>query len=286
MIAQYDFFRTKYGEELLIDLIDLKDLGKYIELSPIQRLSYYDITVITEGNGTFSVDDHEHQIKHGCIYFSSPGQIRKWNTSRTPKGYVLIFEDEFLCAFFNDKEFTRQLSFFNHCGNTPVVELMPDDLLRLTGLLQEIKTEIQSFNSNDTHILRALLYQTLVFLNRKYDAAYPLSSKKPTNRHMEQFAQMVETSCFRERSVAYYAEKLHITSGHLTCVVKEHYGISAKKYILNKTMLEAKKLLRYTDMSIAQIAEHLHFENTTYFSKIFRDHAHITPMHFRKQPNP
>lgn len=286
MIAQYDFFRTKYGEELLIDLIDLEDLVKYMKLSPVQRLSYYDITVITDGNGTFSIDNHEQELFQGKVFFSSPGQIRKWNATRTPKGYVLIFEDEFIATFFNDKQFTRQLSCFNHTGIPPVVELTPEDLLKLTGLLQDIKTEILSFKNNDKHILRALLYQTLIFLNRKYVAAYPLSVKKSTNRYIEPFTQMVETNCIGERAVEFYAQKLHITSGHLNCIVKEHYGISVKKLILNRTILEAKKLLQYTDMSVAQIADYLHFENTTYFSRIFRQYAHITPLNYRKQSNP
>lgn len=286
MITQYDFFRTKYGEELLIDLIHLEDLEKYIRISPIQRLTYFDITIITEGNGTFTIDDHEQEIKQGCVFFSSPGQIRKWNTTQTPKGYVLIFEDEFLCTFFNDKQFTKQLSCFNFCDSPPVVELSPEDFLKLTGLLEEINAELLSFKSNDKHILRALLYQTLIFLNRKYVAAYPLAAKKSTNRYIEQFTQLVENNFNQERAVEYYAQKLYITSGHLNSIVKEHYGISAKRYILNRTILEAKKLLRYTDMTIEQIAGHLHYESTTYFTKIFREHTNITPLNFRKQTNP
>src|SRR5688572_2051360 len=107
MITQYDFFRTKYGEELLIDLIRLESLEKYIKLSPVQRLTYYDITIIADGQGTFSIDSHEQGIRRGSIFFSSPGQIRKWKTDRVPKGYVLIFENEFLCTFFNDTQFVQ-----------------------------------------------------------------------------------------------------------------------------------------------------------------------------------
>ena len=140
MIANYDFYRTKYGEELLIDLIDLEDLGKYMKLSPIQRLSYYDITIIIDGNGTFSIDDHELEIKQNQVFFSSPRQIRKWNTTQTPKGYVLIFEDEFLCTFFNDKQFAKQLSCFNHCDTPPVVELMPDDFAETDRIIRRHKS--------------------------------------------------------------------------------------------------------------------------------------------------
>ena len=72
MITEYDFFRTKYGEELLIDLIRLEDLEKYIKLSPVQRLSYYDITVVTDGKGTFTIDNHKQDLRQNLVFFSSP----------------------------------------------------------------------------------------------------------------------------------------------------------------------------------------------------------------------
>ena len=285
MITQYDFFRTKYGEELLIDLIHLEDLDTYIKRSPVQRLSYYDITVITNGNGTFTIDNYEQELKRGQVFFSAPGQIRKWNVIHTPKGYVLIFENEFLCTFFNDKQFTKRLSYFNPYS-PPVLELTSGDFLKLRDLFQEIKAEILSFKRNDKHILRALLYQTLIFLNRKFIVVYPVTDKSAINRYIDQFAQLVETDFSQNRNVDYYAQHLCITSGHLNSLIKAHFGISAKRYILNKTILEAKRLLLYTEMSIDQIAGYLHYENTSYFAKIFREYTDMTPLNFRKQVNP
>ena len=91
MITQYDFFRTKYGDELLIDLIRLEDLDKYIRFSPVQRLTYYDITIIADGNGTFNIDGYEQDLRQGSVFFSAPGQIRKWNTSETPQRFCTDF---------------------------------------------------------------------------------------------------------------------------------------------------------------------------------------------------
>lgn len=283
MITQYDFFRTKYGEELLIDLIRLEDLDKYIKLSPVQRLSYFDITIIKHGKGTFIIDDHEHKLTRGKIFFSSPGQIRKWSTTTTPNGYVLIFEEEFLYSFFNDKQFTQHLPYFNAYNSPPVLKLTTNDFTKLIALLQDIKNEILSFKTNDTHILRALLYQTLIFLNRKYIAAYPTSYKKATNGHIKQFMQLVETTFSENRNVTYYAQQLCITSGHLNYLVREHFGVPVKKYILEKTILEAKRLLRYTNLGISQIADRLSYESTTYFVKAFKEHTGITPLNFRRQ---
>ena len=285
MITQYDFFRAKYGEELLIDLIHLEDLDKYIKLSPIQRLSYYDITLITKGNGTFTIDNCEQDIKPGKVFFSAPGQIRKWNITHTPKGYVLIFEDEFLCTFFNDKQFVQRLSYFNQYDGLPVLELTSNDFVKLMDLFQDIKAEILSFKRNDKDMLRALLYQTLIFLNRKFIDVYPASDKWPMHRYIDDFAQLVEADCYQNRNVDHYSQQLCITSGHLNSIIKTRYGISAKRYILNKTILEAKRLLLYSEMSIDQIADHLHYKNTSYFAKIFKEYAGVTPLNFRRQAN-
>ena len=286
MITQYDFFRTKYGDELLIDLIRLEDLEKYIRLSPIQRLTYYDITIIADGNGTFNIDGHEHDLRNGTVFFSAPRQIRKWNVRNTPRGYVLIFEEEFLLTFFNDRQFVQNLSCFNSFDNPPILHLEPDDYNQLMVLLQHIKNEISSFRNNDEHILRALLYQSLILLNRKFIATHPSSQKKPIKNYVREFIQLVETNHHQYRTVDYYAQQLFITSGHLNSVVKDYFGVSAKKYILSKNILEAKRLLQYTDMTIAQIAYYLNYENTTYFIRTFREHTTLTPLRFRRQANP
>lgn len=286
MITQYDFFRTKYGEELLIDLIHLEDLDEYIKLSPVQRLSYYDITVITRGNGTFTIDDHEEVLKQGNVFFSSPGQIRKWNTTERPQGYVLIFEDEFLCTFFNDTHFVRNLPYYNSHDNPHVLQVELNDYNQLILLLKDIQIEISCFKNNDKHVLRALLYQTLVLLSRKFISAYPASQKKPLPNYINRFIQLVDTNHHQYRAVDHYARQLHITSGHLNSLVKDYFGISVKKYILNKNILEAKRMLQHTDMTIDQIADRLNYENTTYFSRTFRAHTNMTPLSFRKQANP
>lgn len=278
MIARYDFFRTKYGEELLIDLIRLEDLERYITATPIHRLSYYDITLISDGDGTFSIDGVEHPIGQGTILFSSPGQVRKWDTNKTPKGYVVIFEDEFLTTFFNDTSFVEQLGFFNSPGG---MQLERDDYYHLVSVMEAIGKEV-SVLTNDRHMLRALLYQLLAFLNRKVTS----NNKKHLNRYVAGFVGLVNTSHHQQRSVNYYADHLNVTVGHLNSLVKEHLGVSAKQYILNRTILEAKRLLQYTSMGVDEIATALNYESTSYFVRIFRLQTGDTPLHFRNLSNP
>jgi AraC family transcriptional regulator, transcriptional activator of pobA len=94
MVKLYNFFKTKYGDELLIDLMRLEWLEKYINEGYPHQLSYYDITIIASGKGSFSVNHHKHELSPGQVFFSSHRQIRHWETTEIPTGYVLIFEEE------------------------------------------------------------------------------------------------------------------------------------------------------------------------------------------------
>ncbi|WP_320054470.1 helix-turn-helix transcriptional regulator [uncultured Acetobacteroides sp.] len=283
MIAQYDFFKNKYGEELLIDLIALKDIERYIRNTPIQRLTYFDITFIASGCGTFAIDSCEEDIAPNRIFFSSPGQVRKWNVTDIPDGYALIFEEEFLCTFFSDAQFVQSLSFFYTYSNPPVLDLSQSEFEHIAALLHQIKNELTTFKHTDKHLLRALLYQILVLLNRHYSKVNPLSSKSQSNRYVGPFMQLVNAQHQQNRSVDHYAQLLHITSGHLNSLVKECCGVNAKRYILSRSILEAKRLLLYSDLTIDEIAANLGYETTSYFVRAFKEHTGITPLHFKKQ---
>ncbi|MDR1332111.1 MAG: AraC family ligand binding domain-containing protein, partial [Tannerella sp.] len=105
MIPQYTFYKTKYGDELLIDVVPLEKIKKYTVAQPVHTLTYYDITLITEGAGAFHIDNRTRQVNAGDIIFSRPGEIRQWDSSGIRQGYALIFEEEFLVSFFNDPDF-------------------------------------------------------------------------------------------------------------------------------------------------------------------------------------
>jgi AraC family transcriptional regulator, transcriptional activator of pobA len=285
-IKKYDFFKTKYGDELLIDLIHLETLEKYIAEDCPHYLTYYDITLLTGGKGYFHIDQYQYSIQPGTILFSSPGQVRYWNIEVLPKGYVLIFEEEFLSRFLNDLQFINDLKYFNTGLNPPKFDLATADMQYVIKLMENIEQEIETFSQNDKYILQALLYQILVWLNRKYSATYQTVNTENYNRYISQYSKLVNKEFKDHHSVSYYAENLNITSGHLNDLCKLHLGINAKQYIQNRIILEAKRLLLYTDMQIEEIASQLSFEETSYFIRKFKQITGITPLSFRQTKNP
>ncbi|QGY44196.1 helix-turn-helix domain-containing protein [Maribellus comscasis] len=282
---QYDFFKTKYGSELLIDLIRLENLEKYISEGKPHVLSYYDITLITEGVGEFLLDEYRYNIEPAKIYFSSPMQVRKWEIGKTPKGLVLIFEEEFLGTFFNDSEFVQRLSYFNATGHEPVLSLDSSDFDYLKTILKNIEEEIVGQQEKDNHILRALLYQVLVWLNRRFIQLNSVS-EPAVCKYIFEFRKLVNQHFQNQHSVSFYAGKLNITAGHLNSVIKQHSGVSPKDFIQNRVFLEAKRLLLYSDLSVAEIAWKLNFQDDSYFVRAFKNKIGYTPHSYKNVINP
>ena len=168
LIPRYTFYKNKYGSELLIDVVELKYVKKFLAQSSVHTLTYYDITFVTEGEGRFSIDNQTNEATSRDVFFSKPGEIRNWDTRHIVNGYALIFEDEFLSSLFKDSLFVQHLSFFQ--SGKPSSKLrLPDELyMRILQILRNIKTEIDTYKQNDVYVLRALLYEVLMLLDREY----------------------------------------------------------------------------------------------------------------------
>ena len=289
LIPRYTFYKNKYGSELLIDVVELKYVKKFLAQSSVHTLTYYDITFVTEGEGRFSIDNQTNEATSRDVFFSKPGEIRNWDTRHIVNGYALIFEDEFLSSLFKDSLFVQHLSLFQ--SGKPSSKLrLPDELyMRILQILRNIKTEIDTYKQNDVYVLRALLYEVLMLLDREYkkvNMEEETTSKEVGNIHINKFMKLVESHLTEQHSVQYYADKLCITPNYLNEIVTSTKGISAKQYIRNKVMDEAQRLLTYTDFPISDIAFELHFSTVSYFIRSFRQHTGETPLLCRKTHKP
>lgn len=287
-IPQYTFYKNKYGSELLIDVVELQYAKRFLTRGPVHTLTYYDITFITEGEGKFSIDNQTNKAMPGDVFFSKPGEIRSWDTEHIINGYALIFEDEFLSAIFKDALFVQHLSFFELAKTACRLHLPEELYRRMLQLLHNIKTEIDAYKQNDVHVLRALLLEVLMLLDRTYRKTTSAgdTNRETNNMHLSKFVQLVEANLREQHSVQYYADKLCITPNYLNEIVTSAMSISAKQYIRNKIMDEARRLLIYTDSSISDIAFELHYSTVSYFVRSFRQHTGETPLLYRKIHKP
>ncbi len=285
-IPTYDFHKTKYGSELLIDVVALKDIKKYLSDHSLHALTYYDITLITDGEGFFRIDETNHQVKVSDVLFSQPYQLREWDTQHIADGYALIFEEEFLLSFFNDPNFINNISFFKKYCNNSRLELSTSVFEQINFLMQQIKDEIDKYAVKNKHILRALLYQVLMTLDRAFIGQYAIAPQSDSRNYVDRFLTFVHADFQINHEVQYYAEKLYLTPNYLNELVKKVTGMPAKQIIQTKLINESKKYLLYSDLTIAEISERLSFETPSYFIRFFRKRTGCTPLQYRKDQKP
>ncbi len=285
-IPTYDFHKTKYGSELLIDVVALKDIKKYLSYHSLHALTYYDITLITDGEGFFRIDETNHQVKVSDVLFSQPYQLREWDTQHIADGYALIFEEEFLLSFFNDPNFINNISFFKKYCNNSRLELSTSVFEQINFLMQQIKDEIDKYAVKNKHILRALLYQVLMTLDRAFIGQYAIAPQSDSRNYVDRFLTFVHADFQINHEVQYYAEKLYLTPNYLNELVKKVTGMPAKQIIQTKLINESKKYLLYSDLTIAEISERLSFETPSYFIRFFRKRTGCTPLQYRKDQKP
>ena len=285
-IPTYDFHKTKYGSELLIDVVALKDIKKYLSYHSLYALTYYDITLITDGEGFFRIDETNHQVKVSDVLFSQPYQLREWDTQHIADGYALIFEEEFLLSFFNDPNFINNISFFKKYCNNSRLELSTSVFEQINFLMQQIKDEIDKYAVKNKHILRALLYQVLMTLDRAFIGQYAIAPQSDSRNYVDRFLTFVHADFQINHEVQYYAEKLYLTPNYLNELVKKVTGMPAKQIIQTKLINESKKYLLYSDLTVAEISERLSFETPSYFIRFFRKRTGCTPLQYRKDQKP
>lgn len=285
-IPLYKFYKRKYGQELLIDVLDLDYVKTGIRINPVHRETFFCIIFITEGCEEVAVNEHYCTVSPGSVICSRPGEVWKWQPDPQLKGIVLIFEEQFLLSFFKDPLFLDRFAYLRADRPSPFLLLDQELQERLHHLLRLMKEEIDSHAEKDQHILRAMLYETLMLLNRAdtphADDEQPMNEVS-ISRYVDRFTSMVASEYMTHHDVEYYADGLCITPNYLNKVVRQTLGTTAKLYIHKLLFEEARRRLAYTSATIGEIAADLHFDTASYFIRFFRKHAGMTPLQYREK---
>ncbi len=278
MIRRVAFHRTKYGRELLVDVAWIHDIPTFILDEP-HALDFYDIQLVTRGRGTFFLDGHPLDVHPGRMFFTTPGQVRRWRTSNLD-GICLFFPALFLHEFFRDEQFVDHLPSFHHeAAAKSAITIAPRSALRRS--LLAMHDELPPRRTDTAHLLRAQLYEILIRLARLHAAEHPAAPPPPRHPLVQRYQELVEQDFRRIHRTAHYAKKLAITSGHLTSLCNTHLGRSAKRVLQDRITVEARRLLLYSDRTAESIAQHLGFADPSYFSRFFRRMSGMTPGQFR-----
>jgi AraC-like DNA-binding protein len=277
-IERIDFHRTKYGQELLVDCRAVHEMPAFIVDRP-HALSFYDIILVTRGRGVFWLDATAYRVQPNTIICTTPGQIRNWQVPKLD-GICLFFPALFLEEFFQDASFLYRLPFFHGRPGDAARRLGSRDARQIRAKMAAMRGEIVGLKRDSVHLLRASLYETLITLARAYAPSDDVSERTVSPVALR-YRESVQRGATKRHNVADYARELAVSPGHLNTLCKRHLGRGAKDVIEDQLVVEARRLLLYSDETASRVAVRLGFKDASYFSRFFRRANGCSPSEFR-----
>ncbi len=249
------------------------------------RHKYHEICFFTAGHGVHEIDFRKIEIVPHSIHFVVAGQVHLLSGSQDVTGRVLAFSPGFLWETSEPQQSASQrYPFVNPINNVQCLNLEAQDFQSIMNSLEFLAQDGPAWKSRSgviiQHQINVILEKCNYFIAKNFEnnpESNPLE-----NNIISNFKNLVEQH-FRElHQVQDYSNMLNITPGHLNRSCKDQSGMTASEIILQRVILEAKRLLLFTEESSKSIAYHLRFEDPSYFSRFFKRQTRYTPLQFRK----
>lgn len=251
------------------------------------RMKAFTVILCIDGTENGTVNLKEMSINKGSLLMTFPNNVLKIEAgypTATVRGIML--SQDFMRMLQVDVK--NSLPLFMRLAYNPLVNLtqeQQEDIERYFDLLENI-----SNNSDLAHrdeIVRGLLMSMFYRISDTYEQRPQVLDEKERsvrNRREEYFAKFItllSENFKRERTVGFYAEQMCVTPKYLSLLIKDFSGKSAAEWIDNYVITEAKTLLRYSTMSIQEVAYELNFSSQSFFGKYFKHLTGMSPSEYK-----
>lgn len=244
-------------------------------LTKAHRDDHYVFYIQEKGLIELMIDFKNHQIKDQSLFFIAPGQVHYYTRQVDSKGHFIFLNPSYL-------QNTYRRIFDSNQNISQVVPIQNVVVFNIAQLLfNQVSEAVGDIQKNIIRSLADSLMGMIVLEFSKNENYL----KKGIDRKTEltfQFRQLVQQHFLKLKRPKDYAALLHISVPYLNEMVKEQTGCASSYWIQHEILLEAKRLLFYTQLNTKQIAFALQYEDHTYFSRFFKKNEGITPLEFRK----
>lgn len=261
----------------------IKDI-QYIKQSPRPfRMDGGAICLCTSGEADLSIDTCRHHITKGCE------AILLDEASLFIKGCSNDFR---MTIFLYSKEVAMQAlhkfdpSFFGHISRNPVYRHTdPEDasICSYMKILRNLQNDSHNIFGTiiATNLLRSMLLNVYDKVQR-YGSSVEKVFQTRKEDLFNRFMSLLNEYGRCHRDVAFYAGRLCISPRYLIEICRDVANASPKQVIDSHIISELKLLLTFSEMSIQQIADHMHFPDQSYLGRFFKHATGVSPLAYRK----
>jgi AraC-like DNA-binding protein len=237
------------------------------------RHNYYTVLWTKQACGKHFVDYHEYEMAANTVFFVTPGQVHQVITHSKPSGLAIMFTCDFLLKNGISHDLITNLGLYAEKAGTPPLNITPE----VSSSLEIIGNQIaHCFDTDMPYKEESIGAWLKLFLIECNKLVINNLNENPQSLHagrqlLFDFKQLVEKQFQIWHKVSDYASALAITPDYLNNVIKSAIGVTAKDFIQNRIVVEAKRMGVHTHLTSKEIAYSLGFDDPAHFSKFYKN---------------
>lgn len=240
---------------------------------------FFFVLAIQKGKGVHEIDFAEYKVHDHTVFILRPGQVHRLELKAGATGFLMEFD----LSFYQPKNSLSEQRWQKASGKN-YCELAAARFARLFTTLGNIFHEFAAKEEGYKEAIRASLDLFFIEFIRQSRNPKEISKRESpySQERFEEFLHLLETNIGTMKNVAQYARLLHLSPFQLNTIAKEAVGKTVSALINEQIILEAKRYLLATPNQVKDIADHLGYEDVSYFIRFFKRHTGHSPEAFRK----
>ncbi len=245
----------------------------------LHRHDFFFVLALQNGKGNHEIDFTDYEVQNNSIFILRPGQVHQLNLKADSTGFLAEFDT----AFYHPKDKLANQRLIR-AGNKNFCAFEAGRFKKLHNVLAYMFNEYTAKQEGYIDVIKANLDIFFIEYIRQSENRTEMSKKGATytQERFDEFMELTSTHITTHKQVSQYADMLSLSNYQLNAITKASVGKPTSELINEQIVLEAKRYLLATPNQVKDIADHLGYEDISYFIRFFKKHTGYSPEAFRK----
>jgi AraC family transcriptional activator of pobA len=281
--SEQESFFSKHREELYVKAYSAEKPGIFDRVTP-HRHAYYEIIFVWGGSGTHIIDFTDYTFTGPCLFLLHPQNIHTVKKDTPTSGGVVKFSSALFANIKTGIGSANFLDVFDDTDIMPVINLSKGQSKEIEKLFNDLNHEYHqnSIITPQLLILYLKIFILKIFSIKKHDVCSD-ALLGPDVLRFRRFQELVEKNFRHHHAASFYTNQLNVSLRTLGNIACRAGGPTPSTLIKERILLEAKRLLYNSGLSVKEIGYELGFETSSYFIRFFRLNTGLSPLQLKQQ---
>jgi AraC family transcriptional regulator, transcriptional activator of pobA len=274
------YINATQKEPVFLESFSIRDIRNLLAgkdmVQELHRHDFFYILALKKGAGNHEIDFVSYKVGDNAVFFMSPGLVHQLVLKAGSTGYLVQFKTDFYYP--HDKSLNQVL---RKASSMNFYQLNANGFKKLLSTLDYIFREYSNKQEKYQEVIKANLGILFIELIRQNSKSGSSNVVPYTQERLEEFLGLLETHISDHKQVSQYAAMLNLTPYQLNAITKATLGKTSSQIINEYIILESKRYLLATSNQVNQIANHLGYEDISYFIRFFKKQTGYSPEAFR-----